>query len=291
MTKLTTALNATTSLAMKAGMPWFFADSFVSTLSMLKDLGYAGIDLVLRHPSDAYDAEVPEILDASGLTLCSVITGLARKIDGLSLADPRTAGMAVDRIRSHIEFASAFGAKVIVGWMLGHLPEGDDREIAEKALISSLRACAEIATAYGVEILLEPLNRYESNVIRTFAEAAELIARVGGGLWVLLDTFHMNIEEADPLRTAHDAGSLVRHVHLADSNRQVPGTGHFPFHQFLANLHAGGFDGTFSIEALPIPDVFSAARSAISTWRAITTAILGEPPVDDLFFDIPKRHR
>jgi sugar phosphate isomerase/epimerase len=248
-------------------MPWFVADSFASTISLLRSLGYAGIDLLLRDPDDARDAGVTDILDANGLSLCSVVTGPARRVDGLSLSDPQTAGMAVDRVRRHVEFARDPGAKVILGWMLGALPDDESRGLCEATLVSSLRECADVARSYGVEVLLEPLNRYESNVIRTAEDAIQLIARVGGGLGILLDTFHMNIEEADPVQTAQDVGELARHVHLADSNRQVPGRGHFPFRRFLEQLRASGFAGTFAIEALPVPDVHTAAASAMATWH------------------------
>jgi sugar phosphate isomerase/epimerase len=56
-------------------------------------------------------------------------------------------------------------------------------------------------------------------------------------------------------------------VHLADSNRLVPGKGHFPFTEFLEALESGGFSGTFAVEAMPVPDVYDAAHAAITTWR------------------------
>jgi len=261
-------LHATTSLAPMAGMPWFCADSFPSSLSMLKELGYSGIDLALRDPSDARKAEVSELLAHFGLSLCSIVTGPARKIDGLSLSDSRTALLAIARVRRHIEYASQCGANVVLGWILGQLLDNEDRAASESVLASSLRECSTIATALNVAILLEPINRYESNVARSAAEALRLNEMSGGGFSLLLDTFHMNIEEADPLGTARAVGTLTRHVHLADSNRLVPGKGHFPFIEFLNEMEKVGFDGTFSVEALPIPDTHRAAHAAISMWRS-----------------------
>jgi sugar phosphate isomerase/epimerase len=248
-------------------MPWFVTESFSSTLSMLKGLGYSGIDLVLRDPSDAREASVAELLADHDLSLCSVVTGPARKIDGLSLSEPRTARLAIARVQRHIEYASELGAKVILGWMLGQLPDNEDRAASESVLASSLGECSKIAAALGVDVLLEPINRYESNVAARASDALRLNKMSGGGFWLLLDTFHMNIEESDPVRTAREVGAMARHVHLADSNRLVPGKGHFPFTEFLEALESGGFSGTFAVEAMPVPDVYDAAHAAITTWR------------------------
>lgn len=261
------ALHAATSLVPVAGMPWFVAETVPATLSLLQELGYSGIDLVLRHPEDAQGADLADLLSQRNLSLCSIVTGPARKIDGLSLADTRTAQRAITRVRHYVEYARAFGAKVILGWMMGPLPDDETRTAAEAVLIASLDECARIAADCGVDVLLEPINRYESNVGATAADLLRYIDAVGGGLWLMLDTFHMNIEEADPLQTAEEVACMTRHIHLADSNRLVPGKGHFPFPEFLHRLEHGGFRGSFAIEALPLPTLPDAAHSAISTWH------------------------
>lgn len=260
-------LYATTSLAPVPGMPWFVAETVPATLSLLSELGYSGIDLVLRTPEDARDADLTALLNENGLSLRNIVTGPARKIDGLSLCDNRTARAAISRVRCYVEYAADFGAGVVLGWMMGPLPDGDMRSAGETLLAASLRECAHIASEYGVDVLLEPINRYESNVAATAADMFRYIDAAGGGLWLMLDTFHMNIEEADPLLTAQEAAGVTRHVHLADSNRLVPGRGHFPFPEFLHRLGRGGFTGSFAVEALPVPSVLDAAHSAISTWH------------------------
>ena len=97
-------------------------------------------------------------------------------------------------------------------------------------------------------LLFEPLNRYEDHMVNTVAQAAELIARRLPGVRVLADTYHMNIEEDDPCAALRAAAGLLGAVHLSDSNRHQPGTGHVPFEAIIATLREIGFDGVLSVE-------------------------------------------
>jgi sugar phosphate isomerase/epimerase len=119
------------------------------------------------------------------------------------------------------------------------------------------------------------MNRYESNVITTASQALSLINRVGGGLGLLLDTFHMNIEEADPIQSVQDTMESIRHLHLADSNRAVPGTGHFPFSSLIRTLRDGGYGGSMGIETLPGPLALTDAAAAVDWYRQQTKVEAG----------------
>jgi sugar phosphate isomerase/epimerase len=123
-------------------------------------------------------------------------------------------------------------------------PEGD-REI----LVAALHELAVHAEAVGAQILLEPLNRYEDHMLNRVEQALELCESVGSAaLRVMADTFHMNIEETDPAGVVRRAGPRLAHLHLSDSNRGEPGTGHIDFGATLAAARAGGFDGTLAYE-------------------------------------------
>ena len=97
-------------------------------------------------------------------------------------------------------------------------------------------------------LLFEPLNRYEDHMVNTVAQAVELVARLLPGVRILADTYHMNIEEDDPCAALRAAGDLLGAVHLSDSNRHQPGTGHVPFEAIIATLREIGFDGVLSVE-------------------------------------------
>ena len=121
----------------------------------------------------------------------------------------------------------------------------EDREV----LLEGLAELGAHADQAGVVLLLEPLNRYEDHMLNTVAQAAELIAAAGSpGVRVLADTYHMNIEEDDPCAALRSVADALGAVHLSDSNRHQPGTGHVPFEAILATLGELGFDGVVSVE-------------------------------------------
>jgi sugar phosphate isomerase/epimerase len=151
----------------------------------------------------------------------------------------------------------------VLGWVLG------GRAADERTLVAALARCRDAADAAGVRLLIEPVNRYEDPVVATAAAAAGLIDRAGGGLWLLLDTFHMAIEEADPPTTLRDFATRTAHVHVADSNRRLPGEGHLPLAAWLRALAAGGFTGTMGIEAISDIDATTGARRAAAALEAL----------------------
>jgi sugar phosphate isomerase/epimerase len=123
-------------------------------------------------------------------------------------------------------------------------PEEDRAVLAEQ-----LAALGEHAERAGVRLLLEPLNRYEDHMVNTVAQAAALAADAGSpAVRVLADTYHMNIEEDDLCAALRDVAPLLGAVHLSDSNRHQPGTGHVPFAAVLATLRDAGFTGPLAVE-------------------------------------------
>ena len=117
-------------------------------------------------------------------------------------------------------------------------------------------------------MLLEPINRYETNVINTVEQGLEFIERTGlGSLKLLPDTFHMNIEERSLENSIRMAGDKLGSLHLADSNRWAPGMGHLDFKGVLSALQEIGYQGPLGVEVLPEPDDLTAARQAITHMR------------------------
>ncbi|HIP99164.1 TPA: sugar phosphate isomerase/epimerase, partial [Candidatus Bipolaricaulota bacterium] len=108
----------------------------------------------------------------------------------------------------------------------------------------------------------EALNRYESHLVNTAAQALAVVEEVGSpALGVLLDTYHMNIEEADLPGAIHLVGGRLQLVHVADSNRRAPGRGHIPFRELLAALEGIGYRGPLIVECTaPGPDPFTPVK-------------------------------
>jgi sugar phosphate isomerase/epimerase len=124
-------------------------------------------------------------------------------------------------------------------------PAEGDREV----LLEGLHQLGDIAAREGVAILLEPLNRYEDHMVNTLAQAAELATATGlDSVRVGADTYHMNIEEADPLAALRACADHLGHVQLSDSNRLEPGAGHLDWAALLRCLEAVGYDGYLAFE-------------------------------------------
>lgn len=131
----------------------------------------------------------------------------------------------------------------------------------------------------GIEIALEPLNRFEGFLINTAAEGVafcNLVENPNVGL--MLDGFHMSMEEDDLIAALEAAGRHLKHLHLAENNRRLPGLGAFPWSAFFAKLKQIGYSGRLDIESFMTPGGGIAASVAL--WRDLglrdETAMLRE---------------
>jgi sugar phosphate isomerase/epimerase len=126
--------------------------------------------------------------------------------------------------------------------------EARDREV----LIEGLASLGEHAAREGVQLYLEPLNRYEDHMVNRLGQAAELIKQVGlDSVRIAADTYHMNVEEDDLAAALLEAGPYIGHVHASESNRHQPGTGHTDWPGVLRALDTIGYDGYLTLECRP----------------------------------------
>jgi sugar phosphate isomerase/epimerase len=129
--------------------------------------------------------------------------------------------------------------------------------------VESIGECAELAESLGSVLLLEPNNRYETNFANSAEDGLRILEEVGNpNLKLLLDTFHMNIEEANIPGAIQKAGDRLGYIHFADSNRQAPGRGHIDFDEILRALARINYSGVIAAEILPLPDDARAMQEA-----------------------------
>ena len=235
-------------------------------------LGYDGVELAVRHPGHLEVESIKKILAKHSLSVSAIGTGQAYGEDGLSFTHPdeRVRRQAIQRIEAHIELASHFNALVIIGLIRGKIVDTVDRQQAWQWLIEALRECASAAKSKGIRLALEPINRYETNVVNTVAEGLELLTEVdAANLGMLLDTFHMNIEEPSLEESIRRASERMFHVHVADSNRWHPGAGHIDFKRVVDVLQKIRYAGFISAEILPFPDADTAAAMTMRYLRPL----------------------
>jgi len=227
-------------------------------------LGYDGVELHLRHPTDIDRVGVKALIVRTGLGVPTLGTGMAAGEDGLTFADDdaQIRRRAVELIKAHIDLAGELGAAVTIGLIWGWLGKDPTRRASRlAAALDCLRECCQTADQAGVTLLIEGVNRYESDYPNTVDDCLEIIRAVGAAnLRLLADTFHMNIEESDMAASIRRAGALLGHVHLVDSNRRAPGHGHIDMAAIIRALSQIGYNGYLSLEVLPLPTPERAAE-------------------------------
>jgi sugar phosphate isomerase/epimerase len=196
-------------------------------------------------------AEAAEAADRTGISakaLCGGYRGWNGDFDAgmraTAVADiGHTMGLCAGIGIEGIIAPAAYG--MIGGGKRSTRTASEDRE----AVLDSLKRIADSAEKTGVCLYLEPLNRYEDHMINRMETAVELIDTVGSPcIRVMLDLFHGSIEEADLAASAGKYAKYIRHVHLADSNRLLPGLGHTGFKPVFDALKGKGFEGYLSYE-------------------------------------------
>jgi sugar phosphate isomerase/epimerase len=249
-----------------------FKGDLETNLAQIASLGYDGVELAIRDPK-LIDLDLLDgLVRKHGLSVPAIGTGQAWGEEGLSFTDPdpEVRYAAIERIKSHFPVASHFGSVIIIGLLRGIVKPGVDHAQAMDWLVEALRECSEAARPHDICLALEPINRYETTLINNVVEGLDLIERVGAdNFGLLLDTFHMNIEEADIQASIRDCGERIFHFHVADSNRWYPGAGHLDFASILEALFATGYKGWVSGEFLPEPDVKTAARESLKNLKKL----------------------
>ncbi|WP_303881056.1 5-keto-L-gluconate epimerase [Acetomicrobium mobile] len=258
--------------------PIILQGNYIEEINKAREIGYKAIELHIRNPKTIDISDIISVIKSNNLTVSTIGTGQAyvdEKICFTSM-DEGIRNAAVQRIKDHIDFAALLEAKVIIGTIKGLLPENrNEREIALERVITCLQECADYARNKGVRLVLEAINRYESNYLNTAEQTVEFIEKVSSrAIGLHLDTFHMNIEEKSIAETIRRYSSYLEHLHFADSNRCVPGLGHINFTEILATLLEINYDGYIGIEALPLPDGDSAARQALSYIDALYSRLI-----------------
>lgn len=249
-----------------------FKGDLQKNLARIAALGYDGVELAIRDP-ELIDLDLLEgIIQTQHLSVPAIGTGQAWGEEGLSFTDPdpEIRRAAIERIKSHIPYAARFQAIIIIGLIRGIVKPGVNPVQAMDWLVNALKECSSAAMPHGIRLALEPINRYETTLINTASDGMKLIEDVGASNFgLLLDTFHMNIEEPDIEGSMLTCGQHIYHFHVADSNRWYPGAGHLNFKAILNTLAKTGYSGWVSGEFLPKPDAETAAEMNISLLKQL----------------------
>lgn len=244
-------------------------DNLRDTLERIKSHGYDRAELPFE-TLDGFDAEAARaVLDDLGLG-ATTVGAITEDRDILS-EDPEIVARGAAYLIRAIDLAATLGSPVLSGPIYSAVGRCWLQSPAERArdldrLVRSLEPIAAHAAERGVALGLEPLNRFETSFVNLVEQGVEVVDRVDNpALGLLLDTFHMNIEEKAIGDAIRDAGRRIVHVHACENDRGTPGSGHVPWNEVAAALRDIDYRGPIVIETFN-PDIHSIAR-AVSIWR------------------------
>jgi len=240
---------------------------FDPTFALLKDVGFAGVEIpIFDREVDKY-AELGRRLEELGLERLAVSArgGDDNPISG----DPAVRAEAVAATKANIDSAAALGAPMLCGPLAAPLavfsgapPTADERARA----VAYLQEVAPYAEERGVTIALEYLNRFEMYLTTTAADLAALVREVDHPrVRMMYDTFHAHIEEKDPRAALQGCKDVLVHVHLSENDRSTPGTGQVDWETTFAAIDEIGYDGWVVIEAFG--DSLPELAGATKIWR------------------------
>ena len=263
--------GVTISLTPQArGGPFVFWDDLAAGCAKAADLGFDAVELFAPSAEALSTDVVRPLLEKHRLKLAAVGTGAGWVIHKLSLtsADATNRARAREFIRSIVEAGGKMGAPTVVGSMQGRWGDDVPRQQALVYLTDALNDLGEFAGKFGVPLIYEPLNRYETNMVNTLGDGVALLKTLKTqNVKLLADLFHMNIEEVEVAAAIRLAGDAIGHVHLADSNRRPAGNGHTDFVPIARALRDIGYAGYVSAECFPWPISDAAAAQTITSYR------------------------
>ncbi len=246
-------------------------EEHVPILQAIKATGFDGVEIPVFDPSDVgHFRRLGEILDDIGLERTVVALIPDEEHSPISAVAAHRQG-AWDHMQRVIDCTEAVGGQVVAGpWYqpLGVFSGEGPTDVELDRCADFHRLVLNRFKTAGIIAGLEPLNRFEAYLLNTCEQTIAYAERIGeGGIGILFDTFHANIEERDPLaalRAVHASGNLA-HVHISENDRGTPGRGHANIRETIQELLVLGYDGWMTIEAFGqgLPELAAATR----VWR------------------------
>ena len=247
-------------------------DERLATLApRIRDWGFDVVELPIEDPGDWDAGRAADLLASLGLgaTTCAVMPATRDLVSD----DPAVVESTQAYLRACIRIAARVGARVVGGpiyspvgrtWLL----DAADRRATIGRLVEQLKPAAEDAAIHGVTLGIEPLNRYETSLVNTVAQALEIVEAVDSpGCGIQVDTFHMNIEEKDLPAAIRVAGPRLAHVQVCGNDRGAPGNDHIDWPAVVRAIVDSRYVGPVCIESFTAEN--RTIATAASIWRSL----------------------
>lgn len=226
-------------------------DTHRPIVDKIKQIGFDGIELHVGLMPKEDAKRFGDYAKSIGLETTS-ITVLSMNGNPIS-PDKAMREKSVDEFKQCVDKTAALGSSIIsgpffqsLGYFSGSRPTRDEWNWS----LETGRQFCEYANTMGITVAYEPLNRFEMYLCNTLSEAVRFIDELGcGNAGLLVDTMHTNIEELDVAKSVEAALPTIKHIHISENDRGIPGTGHAVPKELFAALKRGGYDRYLTIEA------------------------------------------
>jgi sugar phosphate isomerase/epimerase len=237
---------------------------FETSIPKAARLGFEGVELALKRADEINPVKLQQMLDDNNLEVSCISTGQIFADGGLMLThdDKSKREQVISIFKELIDLGAEFGRLVNIGRVRGLIGERSRLHV-ENMFIETARHLCDYAAQKNVTLVLEPINRYETDFINNIEEGVRLVKKISRPNMMLMpDIFHMNIEDRKIGQALSENIDYIKYIHLADSNRLAPGNGHTNFESIFIHLQKSGYDGWVCAEILPLPTPDEAARQA-----------------------------
>ena len=247
---------------------------FLGYIEKVARLGFDVMEIAAHHIND-YSSEklsaVRQCAKDNGIALTAGIGPSKEK--NLSSPDPLVRKAANEFFRETLENVAKIDVHVIGGALYTYWPIDYSKPVdkaGDRARgIEGIRGIADFANDLGINLCLEVLNRFENHVLNTAAEGVSFVQEVDKpNVKVMLDTFHMNIEEDSMGGAIRSAGALLGHFHTGECNRKVPGRGRMPWREVGEALRDINYAGAVVMEQFV--KMGGTIGSDIKVWRDLS---------------------
>ena len=248
-----------------------FRDQDIGLIERIASFGFDSVTVPIEQPGDFDPGRVRAAADQYGLRVHA--TGAYSADRDLTHDDPHVRATALRYIEQAAVIASEMGASLLVGPAYSatgkrrHIPESQ-RHLEWQRAVEGLGLAGDTVARYGLRIAVEPLNRFETDLVNTVSQGIDLIDTVNHDhIQLHLDTFHAHIEEKDLYSAIVQAGDRLIYVDASECDRGTPGSGQIDWRGLKAGLNAIGYRGDCVIETFTPDCVTIAAAAAI--WRPL----------------------
>ena len=232
---------------------------------LLKENGYDAAELMICHTGKETVDTIRRLGKEFGIAVSMLATGELYGRDGLALSnpDPEIRERCIKRFYEFIDIGKEFGAQVNIGRARGLYFPNVPHDETERLALESFKIISKYAEKQGVILILEPVNFLQCDFILSTADGREWVDKVGSpNFRIMLDTFHMNIEDKNIIDEIRASKGYFTYVHLSDNNRLYPGNCGLDFKAIIDAVAATGYDGYLSVEVLQQPDAATVIRES-----------------------------